>query len=466
MGFGFGCFALGIACALVVLPRASHADSHQTPVHHVPWASANVVLQQAPYASSRQTPTAFIPSGTPLRAKPAKASGSKKLSGVALRGSRLSGKVRLSGSRPKTGRTSIITKAKNADQDDGNDAIWLNLAEKFGYDAMDAVRANVHNDSVFAVQQPASSSDMLDVWSFNLRTEFQEKVDGVNGWSERREAVSDFIGTHRPALVCTQEATEPMLEFLAGRLENYAWAGTSRSPGEKDEMAGFLFDTRRLSLQKSWATWFGPADIEPGQLGWDALYPRTFETAIFQILGEHGTQGCLRVMNSHLDHEGVDARRHSAELLAEEVRKAAEGPWSGCAQILTGDFNSPKGGNNAEAYKVLTAEGTGLLDSLRVEPPSDVPLSTIHKFEGLEFEAKLGNGSVNLQDVGEDNDARHIDWVLWRDGVANKADGTAGKALVLKPVKSEVITGSLDNGRYPSDHFPVSVRFQLSSQSE
>jgi len=459
IGFGFGCFALGIVCTSVFLPRASHADSLQTPPHHVQGTS--MVVLRAPHIASRQVPTAFMP----VHDKSGYIPASQKPSGLRGRSNRL--KVfRLSGSRPKAGSTSTIAKALDPTRQVASRASMLQDVSidptQMGGDG--ASRAVPDNDYFGPANtaQAAIESDMLDVWSFNLRTEFQEKIDGINGWSERREGVADFINTHRPALVCTQEATEPMLEFLAGRLEGYAWAGTSRSPGKKDEMAGFLYDTRRLSLQESWATWFGPAGTEAGQLGWDALYPRTFETAIFQILGEDGNQGCVRVMNSHLDHEGVNARRHSAELLAEEVQKAAEGPWSGCAQILTGDFNSPKGGSNAGAYKVLTSEGTGLLDSLRVEPPAEVPSSTIHKFEGLEFEAKLGDGSVNLQDVGEDNDARHIDWVLWRDGVPNKADGNEGKALVLKPVRSEIITGSLDNGRYPSDHFPVSVRFQLS----
>lgn len=307
----------------------------------------------------------------------------------------------------------------------------------------------------------------LDVWSFNLRTEFQEDADGINGWSRRREGVASFIRTHQPALVCTQEATEPMLRFLAERLEQYAWVATSRTPGRMDETAGFLYDQRYLSLHSHRAAWLGPEGIKPGEPAWDAACPRIFEDAIFQIKdGACDVANMrIRVINTHFDHVGVEARHLSAELVAAEIRR---GPAGGnldhvqCAQIVCGDFNSAKGGGNA-VYKVLTAKETGLRDSIREAPQAHIPNFTIHKFEGLDFESIVGDGSVDFRDAGEAADARHIDWVLWRDSAA--ADGIKGKGVVLQPVKCEVVTSSLDNGLYPSDHFPVSVRFRLSTSS-
>lgn len=308
----------------------------------------------------------------------------------------------------------------------------------------------------------------LDIWSFNLRTEFQEAVDGPDGWSRRRKCVADFILARRPCLVCVQEATEAMLAFLSSQLgeEEYGWMGTSRTPGRPDEMAGFLFDKRRLEAVEHRASWLGPAGAAPGAPCWDAAYPRTWESAVFRVLlrpdGGGGSAAprpvYVRALNTHLDHVGVEARARSAELLAATVARLAE-ERPDCPQVLCGDFNSPKGGGNA-VYELLAAGGAGLRDAAREAPSRRLAASTIHKFRGLDFSAGRGDGTVDLAQAAagsqgpqerREEDARHIDWVLWRDAAE----------LQLVPLRFEVVTDRLPSGRYPSDHFPVSATFEL-----
>jgi len=299
----------------------------------------------------------------------------------------------------------------------------------------------------------------FNVWSFNLRTEFCDEKDGVDGWSRRRGAVAELIRARRPALVCCQEATEAMLTFLATSLgpEEYGWVGTSRTPGQDDEMAGFLFDLRQLKLVKHCANWLRPAGSPDGVPSWDAAYPRTVEQILFELrLRVSGRPVLLRAVNTHLDHVGVEARSRSAEqLLASVERGAAE--WPGCVQVMCGDFNSPKGGGN-RVYQLLTSGAIGLRDAVHEARVRNLVRSTIHKFEGMEFSELHGDGSVDLSSALAEGpaavireDAQHIDWVLWRDGLG----------LRLLPVNCEVITDRTPSGRYPSDHFPVSVTFEL-----
>eukprot|EP00933_Yihiella_yeosuensis_P008570 TRINITY_DN114089_c0_g1_i1.p1 TRINITY_DN114089_c0_g1~~TRINITY_DN114089_c0_g1_i1.p1 ORF type:complete len:432 (-),score=98.29 TRINITY_DN114089_c0_g1_i1:288-1583(-) len=321
----------------------------------------------------------------------------------------------------------------------------------------------------------------LEVWSFNLRTEFQDKNDGPNGWSKRRLAVAEFIRKRRPAIICTQEATEAMLAYLCQELgsDEYAWRGTSREPGKQDETAGFLFDLRRLELLDCSCSWLAPAEVPHGKPAWDAQFPRTVESAIFKLKGASGA--LLRVLNTHMDHKGIDARKQSSRMLAEMVSSFAEKEPS-FAQVLCGDFNSAK---TSDAYAELTGKaserGTSrdataapLVDAVRAAAAAEESrssqvaaaakmsqMSTIHKWKGIDFAEEKGDGTVDLTTEDLTFDSRHIDWLLWRDGTGGKDRAVT----TLQPVKYEVITDRLPNGRYPSDHYPVSVIFWVHTQS-
>jgi len=250
-----------------------------------------------------------------------------------------------------------------------------------------------------------------------------------------------------------------MLSFLAAALgeREYGWVGISRTPGRADEMAGFLFDVRQLRLVNHCAKWLGPPGSVAGAPSWDAAYPRTVEKVVFELRHRgHGSPVLLRAVNTHLDHVGVEARIRSAELLVESLRHGAS-EWPGCAQVICGDFNSPKGGGN-RVYELLTSSRAGLRDAVREAHQRKLVRSTIHKFEGMGFSELHGDGSVDLSGALVEGpaaaireDAQHIDWVLWRDG----------PGLRLLPVHSEVITDRIPSGRYPSDHFPLSVTFEL-----
>ncbi|CAE8725303.1 unnamed protein product [Polarella glacialis] len=315
-----------------------------------------------------------------------------------------------------------------------------------------------------SMRMASSSVRELEVWSFNLRTEFAEEQDGDNGWSRRRQDVAKFIAARRPALICAQEATEAMLEYLTKQLgpEEYAWAATSRRPGVRDETAGFIFDRRQMELVDHSAAWLAPPGVANGEPAWDARMPRTYEAALFRVLGCGGgkTRPLLRVLNTHLDHVGVQARKCSAELLAAAVASfALQLPSS--PQILCGDFNSAK---DSAAYAILTQgsaeRAAPLRDAVRAaasdEPLSDRRQSTIHKWKGEAFAEAQGDGTVDLQSADTARDGQHIDWLLWRDGA-----GADGEGTILQPLRYRVITDRLDSGGYPSDHYPVSVTFAI-----
>lgn len=303
-----------------------------------------------------------------------------------------------------------------------------------------------------------SGNSELELWCFNLRTEFKEADDGPNGWSHRREAAAELIRARQPVLVCVQEATPAMLDFLVSHVgeTNYGWVGTSRSLKTGDEMAGFLYNKRCMDVVVHQTLWLAADGTPRGTPGWDAMYPRTLETAVFRVstdgpsgVAKQQELGMVRVLNTHFDHVGVEARKRSAELIAKTIAIGAS-EWPQCVQIVTGDFNNIKANN--EVYGILTREETGLRDAARQVQLSDVVPFTLHKFQGLEFAGSHGDGTVDLSAAPTDVlDAQHIDWVLFRNGSDMQVEAT----------HYQVITDRIPDGPYLSDHFPVSVTFSI-----
>lgn len=316
-------------------------------------------------------------------------------------------------------------------------------------------RRPVHQSKAIWRSLPVATlkESQIDIWSFNLRTEFQDEIDGPNGWTERRAGVAAFIEAGQPAVICVQEATEPMLAFLVDAFtpDQYGYVASSRTPGKVDEAAGFLYDRHQVTLLDHTVSWLN-ADGTPGRTGWDALFPRTFEAAVFELGSRFSVQGRIRLVNTHFSHIGVEAREQSAHVIAGAIA-TGKAQWPGCAQVVCGDFNSPKDGN--AVYEVLSSNASGLRDATRVAEVRHVHPSTFHKFQGTEFDAVHGDGTVKF-DTGAGqvrDDSRHIDWIFWCDGAE----------LSLQPAEFTVVTDKMTSGSYPSDHFPVSVKFKLHS---
>jgi endonuclease/exonuclease/phosphatase family metal-dependent hydrolase len=124
--------------------------------------------------------------------------------------------------------------------------------------------------------------------------------------------------------------------------------------------------------------------------------------------------------NVHLDHESQPSREKSVALL--RARIAARDPRT--PVIVTGDFNA----GEANPAVIAMREGNLFRDTFRVAQPSAAPVGTFTGFR--------------LGEIGGDK----IDYVL-----ASPEWEVLGAAIV----RSE------REGRYPSDHFPVTAVVRL-----
>lgn len=260
---------------------------------------------------------------------------------------------------------------------------------------------------------PASAAEAappLRVMSFNVRVPVD--ADGPNRWEERRELMARTIRDARPDLIGTQELVKAQGDFLVERLPEYAWFGTGRRGDDSDEHMGVFYRKDAFVLLESGDFWLSDTPEVPGSISWGNLYPRLVTWGLFERKAD-GRRFYL--FNTHFPYRDEDgpARTRAAKLIAHRLKQLPKD----VPVIVTGDFNDVP---TSRAYRKLT----GRLHDAWVETPGhEGPAATFHGFTGK----------------AEDR----IDWVLYR--------GLRPRAVRTLDVN--------ENGRYPSDHFPVVVDF-------
>jgi endonuclease/exonuclease/phosphatase family metal-dependent hydrolase len=245
--------------------------------------------------------------------------------------------------------------------------------------------------------------------SFNIR--YGTAQDGPNAWPLRRELVFQTIRDQAPDVVGIQEALAFQLDELDEALPRYRRVGVGRDDGEAaGEFAAVLFDRDRYRVLDEGTFWFSDTPSVPGSMDWGNGITRI---CTWVRLRDHQTGRSFFVYNVHWDHESQVSRERSAVLLVERIRTRA---GQDDPVIVTGDFNA---GESNPAFTYLLSHG--LIDTFREAHPTATSVGTFNAFRGV-------------------SDGDKIDAVL----VSNGWD-----------VIDAGIVGSNDDGRYPSDHFPV-----------
>ncbi len=151
-------------------------------------------------------------------------------------------------------------------------------------------------------------------------------------WRQRRPGVLRLLGDLAPDVIGLQEVLAPVIPDVRAVLPHHGWVGVGRGDGkERGEYAPILYDRRRLTLIESSWFWLAEETRLPG-VGWDAWMPRIATWARFAA----PDRTTLFVLNTHLDHRGIQARSRSAWLiLGETLRRSRGDPF-----VIMGDFNA------------------------------------------------------------------------------------------------------------------------------
>ena len=276
----------------------------------------------------------------------------------------------------------------------------------------------------------------LIVATYNVR--YDNRGDSVagNGWKQRCPVIADLIRFHDFDIFGTQEAKFNQLQDMQDLLKGYARIGIGRDDGkEAGEFSAIFYKTERFKLLKHGDFWMSTVTGKPNK-GWDADLPRICSWGQFQ---EIKTRHTFYFFNLHMDHIGVVARRESAKLVLDTIKKMA----GNSPTILTGDFNVDQ---NNESYTLLNTSGF-VKDSYELSP--------------LKFAL---NGTFNSFNINAKTDSRIDHIFLTKNFKVNRygilTDSYRAKLSdTTQTANSSNFPREVRLGRFqaklPSDHFPV-----------
>jgi endonuclease/exonuclease/phosphatase family metal-dependent hydrolase len=281
---------------------------------------------------------------------------------------------------------------------------------------------------------PASAGgDEVSVMTFNIR--YGTAGDGSNRWEKRRDLVYEVIDEHGCDIVGLQEALRFQIDEIRDVLPDYGEIGVGRDDGKtKGEYSAILYREDRLDVNAFGTFWLSDTPEVPGSTSWGNSITRICTWGRFT--GRDSGRS-FYVFNVHLDHRSQPSREKSVVLLARRIAERKHRD----PVIVSGDFNAGED-NPAILYLKGRIEFEGALPG-----PAKTPVPLVDTFRVLRPDAKdVGtfNGFNGTRAGGK------IDYVFAQPQVH---------------VLDARILHDNTNGRYPSDHFPVTARLRLPADS-
>lgn len=256
----------------------------------------------------------------------------------------------------------------------------------------------------------------LRVMSFNVR--YGENDRDENAWEHRRGMVASVLRFHRPAVVGLQEPLDYQIDDLEAELDGVEWIGRGVRAGvEEGELNVIGVRTERVARRDHGTFWLSETPDEPGSISWGADHHRAVTWA---DLRDRRTGATVLFATTHFDVAGPEVREESARVLHRRLASlAGDRP-----AVVVGDFNCTPG---TKAYRLL------------VDPDADLPLRDAQSVSRAPHHGP--RATFNGFDRVTDDPERNIDHVLVSDGITVHRHG--------------VLTDAWDDGRFPSDHFPL-----------
>lgn len=171
----------------------------------------------------------------------------------------------------------------------------------------------------------------VKVMSYNIR--LGKVDDGENSWIYRRDAAVEMLRQEAPDCFGVQEAFNYQRDYILEKLPQYKAIGIGRLDGsDEDEHMCVFWNTNKFDLVDGGNFWLSETPDVPSK-GWDGKYPRI---ATWVLLKDKKCGKSFYVINTHLDHKGVAARREGVKLIQSRISSINPQNYP---MVIMGDFN-------------------------------------------------------------------------------------------------------------------------------
>lgn len=260
----------------------------------------------------------------------------------------------------------------------------------------------------------AMESQNYKVMTYNIRLDVAS--DGENSWSNRKDKVVELLQFYEPDIFGIQEGLPHQVQYLDSLLLNFNVIGQGRDGGQNGEQSSIFYNESTFEVVESDTFWLSETP-EKVSKGWDAQLNRICTYALFK---NKKTKEVFWVFNTHLDHIGAIAREKSVQLIHKMVASKNKKKHT---VVIMGDLNSDSETNQV---KFLNE------NYLNAKKEAAFVYNATGTFNGFDFFKPV---------------TAEIDYIFF-----------SKKKLAI--LKYAVLTDSY-SCKYPSDHFPVLVEFQL-----
>ena len=261
----------------------------------------------------------------------------------------------------------------------------------------------------------------LRTMTFNIRN--GRAKDGENRWELRQKFVCDVIRDYAPDVLGVQEAYRFQLDEFNKRLPEYGEVGIGRDGEAKGEHSSILYLQKRFDVDESGTFWLSDTPTKPSA-HWGNRYRRICTWA--RLIDKESARP-FYVYNTHMDHQSQRARENGVQLIMKTIKERTHpDPF-----ILMGDFNAHES-NPVIAYlkgigKLAGHSPIPVVDSWRVLHPEEKVVCTSSRFTGY-------------------LDGPKIDYILVTPDI--------------RALEATIVRTNRD-GRYPSDHYPVTAQLRF-----
>ena len=257
-------------------------------------------------------------------------------------------------------------------------------------------------------------SQNYKVMTYNIRLDVAS--DGENTWNLRKNHVAGLIKFYEPEIFGIQEGLPHQVHYLDSILKNYKVIGEGRDGGIIGEQSSIFFNETIFEVLESNTFWLSETP-EKVSIGWDAQLNRICTYALFK---NKKTKEVFWVFNTHLDHIGEIARVKSVELIHQMIETKNNKKYP---VVLMGDLNSEPRSNPVKFLNEIY---------LNSREEAKFVYNATGTFNGFDFFKSV---------------TTEIDYIFLSK---QKID-----------VKEYAVLTDSYNCKYPSDHFPVLVEFQI-----